>query len=339
VGHTADITSLRWREDQDYLLVECRDGSVFVWEISSGNLEEVLFNEDAEDVLQSCPNLLDPSFGKFSSDSPLLQESLGQTLTVNVMTLNVSHILGKLCKFIDDVDFELNGTEKNLEKKSREKEAKKKIEDNSKSDDDDSNNNNNANDNNNIVRVELAQTLRHMRPRAYTKVPIHDEKKKSFNQIMYLSEPESYPLFGIGGELGSVSLLFEDRKRTEGEVCAQFRSGQYFSSLHMISTMVTIVALTILILIVTILIILTIIAIITLVTILTILIILIILTIPTILTIITLRTILIILTILTIITLLTILINTNNTNTILTTLITIQILTIVTGVYACHSQK
>lgn len=33
------MTSVRWRFDQDYLIIGCADGTVYIWEIISGNLE------------------------------------------------------------------------------------------------------------------------------------------------------------------------------------------------------------------------------------------------------------------------------------------------------------
>ena len=38
-GHPAPITEVRLRLDQDYLLVQCEDTSVSVWEMSTGQLE------------------------------------------------------------------------------------------------------------------------------------------------------------------------------------------------------------------------------------------------------------------------------------------------------------
>lgn len=38
-GHSGQICAVRWRFDQDLLIVGCTDGSVSIWDIASGTLE------------------------------------------------------------------------------------------------------------------------------------------------------------------------------------------------------------------------------------------------------------------------------------------------------------
>jgi hypothetical protein len=38
---------------QDYLVVECVDGSVAVWELGTGHLEGILFGQVARDISES----------------------------------------------------------------------------------------------------------------------------------------------------------------------------------------------------------------------------------------------------------------------------------------------
>ena len=53
-SHSVPVVSVRLRLDQDYLLVECLDESVCVWELSTGKLESVLYGESASHVLSTC---------------------------------------------------------------------------------------------------------------------------------------------------------------------------------------------------------------------------------------------------------------------------------------------
>ena len=42
-GHTGDVSAIRLRADQEYLLVECSDGSVSVWDLALNALETRLY--------------------------------------------------------------------------------------------------------------------------------------------------------------------------------------------------------------------------------------------------------------------------------------------------------
>lgn len=35
--HSAPVKSVRWRLDEDFLLVSCTDGRLYVWQIETGN--------------------------------------------------------------------------------------------------------------------------------------------------------------------------------------------------------------------------------------------------------------------------------------------------------------
>lgn len=42
---------MHWRQDEDFFLVECEDGSVFVWQLGTGHLDRVAGGVLAEDIL------------------------------------------------------------------------------------------------------------------------------------------------------------------------------------------------------------------------------------------------------------------------------------------------
>jgi WD40 repeat protein len=58
-GHSSDLVSLVWRADQDFLVVGCNDGAVFVWELGTGSLvQRGERSARASEALNSGPNLL-----------------------------------------------------------------------------------------------------------------------------------------------------------------------------------------------------------------------------------------------------------------------------------------
>lgn len=53
-GHTFPITAVRWRADGDYLVVQCADRSVYVWQLCNGHLDRHAVGEVADDIMSSC---------------------------------------------------------------------------------------------------------------------------------------------------------------------------------------------------------------------------------------------------------------------------------------------
>ena len=52
-GHRFPVKSVQWRYEDDYFLVECIDGSVYVWQLGTGHLDRVAGGKLAEDILAS----------------------------------------------------------------------------------------------------------------------------------------------------------------------------------------------------------------------------------------------------------------------------------------------
>ena len=48
------VTSIKWKPLDDFLLVGCSDGSVYVWQMESGHLDRVVSGMAAQDVLEAC---------------------------------------------------------------------------------------------------------------------------------------------------------------------------------------------------------------------------------------------------------------------------------------------
>eukprot|EP01125_Pyxidicula_operculata_P017167 TRINITY_DN5990_c0_g1_i2.p1 TRINITY_DN5990_c0_g1~~TRINITY_DN5990_c0_g1_i2.p1 ORF type:complete len:1203 (+),score=204.53 TRINITY_DN5990_c0_g1_i2:24-3632(+) len=55
--HNAEIIDVRWQWEQDYLIVCCSDGSVSIWEMESGELEQCLYGKTAIDILSNANSL------------------------------------------------------------------------------------------------------------------------------------------------------------------------------------------------------------------------------------------------------------------------------------------
>eukprot|EP00761_Pharyngomonas_kirbyi_P004549 gb/GECH01004554.1/.p1 GENE.gb/GECH01004554.1/~~gb/GECH01004554.1/.p1 ORF type:complete len:1425 (+),score=323.98 gb/GECH01004554.1/:1-4275(+) len=51
-GHSSTVVAVYWRADLDYLLVRCIDGSVYVWQLSTGVLERRLSGKTAADLIE-----------------------------------------------------------------------------------------------------------------------------------------------------------------------------------------------------------------------------------------------------------------------------------------------
>lgn len=68
--HLFPISFIRWRPIDDYLIVKCSDGGVFVWQIETGNLDRVAHGITAEDILNAAEEILiNPE--AYSQNSPM----------------------------------------------------------------------------------------------------------------------------------------------------------------------------------------------------------------------------------------------------------------------------
>lgn len=56
--HLFPILFIKWRPLDDYLIVKCSDGGVFVWQIETGNLDRVAHGLAAEDIINAADELV-----------------------------------------------------------------------------------------------------------------------------------------------------------------------------------------------------------------------------------------------------------------------------------------
>ena len=52
--HLFPVISIKWRPLDDFLIVGCSDGTVYVWQMETGHLDRVLHGILAEEVLNAC---------------------------------------------------------------------------------------------------------------------------------------------------------------------------------------------------------------------------------------------------------------------------------------------
>ncbi|XP_022084868.1 WD repeat-containing protein 7-like isoform X1 [Acanthaster planci] len=52
--HLFPIKTIKWRPTEDFLVVGCEDGSVFVWQMETGHLDRIAQGVTAEDILEAC---------------------------------------------------------------------------------------------------------------------------------------------------------------------------------------------------------------------------------------------------------------------------------------------
>lgn len=48
------MVSIKWRPLDDFLIVGCSDGTVYVWQMETGHLDRVLQGMLAEEVMSAC---------------------------------------------------------------------------------------------------------------------------------------------------------------------------------------------------------------------------------------------------------------------------------------------
>ena len=59
--HLFPVGVVKWRPLDDFLVVGCTDGTVYVWQMETGHLDRVVTGITADDILAACD---DPASGK-----------------------------------------------------------------------------------------------------------------------------------------------------------------------------------------------------------------------------------------------------------------------------------
>lgn len=120
-GHSGPIESVHWREDQDFLITGCGDGSASIWDLGSGSLLQWARDQRAHEVLASCADLLDlceqqaaaPALAKMrppkggadaapASSLAVSHHALSNAPVVSVLLLSLPALLQELIAHVGD---------------------------------------------------------------------------------------------------------------------------------------------------------------------------------------------------------------------------------------------
>ncbi|KPI96609.1 WD repeat-containing protein 7 [Papilio xuthus] len=61
--HLFPVVSIKWRPADDFMVVACSDGTVYVWQMETGHLDRVLHGMIAEEVLSACDETVADDLG------------------------------------------------------------------------------------------------------------------------------------------------------------------------------------------------------------------------------------------------------------------------------------
>jgi hypothetical protein len=70
--HLFPVLFIKWRPLDDYLIVKCSDGGVYVWQMETGNLDRVAHGLIAEDIISAAEECIhiETSGGSIGQNSP-----------------------------------------------------------------------------------------------------------------------------------------------------------------------------------------------------------------------------------------------------------------------------
>jgi WD40 repeat protein len=108
-NHPSAISEVRWRPDEDYLMVQCTDGSLSIWEMESGSLESSVRGYDAEERMKWSKPLSRGEAG--SALKPVSRQSItGVSIPiedespVQAVLLNIKYISQELAEHLQAFD-------------------------------------------------------------------------------------------------------------------------------------------------------------------------------------------------------------------------------------------
>jgi len=52
--HLFPVTTIKWRPLDDFLIVGCKDGTTYIWQMETGHLDRVIYGSAAEEVMSAC---------------------------------------------------------------------------------------------------------------------------------------------------------------------------------------------------------------------------------------------------------------------------------------------
>ena len=64
--HLFPVTCIKWRPLDDFMMVACTDGTLYVWQMETGQLDRVVHGMTADEILNACDENSYDIFTKFS---------------------------------------------------------------------------------------------------------------------------------------------------------------------------------------------------------------------------------------------------------------------------------
>jgi hypothetical protein len=91
--HLFPVLFVKWRPLDDYLIVKCTDGGVYVWQMETGNLDRVAHGLVAEDIITAADEAAAESTASSSTAQQNLFNLSGQYLS-STNRLQTQHVSG-----------------------------------------------------------------------------------------------------------------------------------------------------------------------------------------------------------------------------------------------------
>ena len=66
------IQVVKWRPLDDFLVVGCTDGTVYVWQMETGHLDRVVHGVAAEDILAGCDDKMSSKVNESTANNPTI---------------------------------------------------------------------------------------------------------------------------------------------------------------------------------------------------------------------------------------------------------------------------
>lgn len=107
--HSSDIKGVKWNFEQDYLMVECADGSMSLWEMETGELEQCLYGRTAQEIFSNAEHLAKATklqklkdFNQFPVTSLTVDgKQVDHVSPVQCIVLNVKNLATELAKQLE----------------------------------------------------------------------------------------------------------------------------------------------------------------------------------------------------------------------------------------------
>jgi len=71
------VVTIKWKPLDDFLLVSCSDGSVYIWQMETGHLDRVVTGMAAQEILEACDDVVAAVGGGSSGEGNLANPALG----------------------------------------------------------------------------------------------------------------------------------------------------------------------------------------------------------------------------------------------------------------------